>query len=273
LGRRALTFPLVPRRRISGAPFGSMRSVRRGSGSEVSSTRPYRPGDDIRSIDRFASARAAAPYGRGAYVVRERYADESAYVTTVADASPSMALFPPELPWLHKPEAVAEAAALIEASARRVRCPVRTLEADRVDRALGELGRQRTAGTGSFVFVLSDFLDPPPASVWRRLLGRGWDLVPVVIQDPRWEQTFPAVGGAVLPLVEPAGGKRRYVRLRRADAELRRLANERRFAALQAAFRGLGVEPVLLYSDEPAAILEAFLAWATRRSRIRRWAA
>jgi uncharacterized protein (DUF58 family) len=273
VGRRALTFPLVPRWRVSGAPFGSMRSVRRGTGSEVSSTRPYRPGDDIRSIDRFASARASAASGRDEYVVRERYADEAARVAIVADGSPSMALFPPELPWLRKPEAVAEAAALIEASARRARCPVRRLEADRVTRALDELGRQRSSTTGSFVFVLSDFLEPPPAAAWRRVLARGWDLVPVVIQDPRWEQSFPAVAGAVLPLVEPAGGKRRHARLRRADAELRRLANERRLAALQAGFKRLGADPVILSSHEPGAIVEAFLVWATRRSRIRRWAA
>ena len=273
MGRRALTFPLVPRRRVSGAPFGSMRSVRRGIGTEVSSTRPYRPGDDIRSIDRFASARASAASGRDEYVVRERYADEAARVTIVADGSPSMALFPPELPWLHKPQAVAEAAALIEASARRARCPARLLEGDRVTRALDELGRRSTTGTGSFVFVLSDFLDPPPAAVLRRMLARGWDLVPVVTQDPRWEQSFPAVAGAVLPLVDPAGGKRRHVRVRRADADARRLANERRLAGLQAGFKGLGIDPVLLSSHEPAAILDAFLAWATRRSRIRRWAA
>ena len=254
-------------------PFGGMRSRRRGSGAEVSGARPYRPGDDIRTIDRFASARASAASGRDEYIVREHYADEAARVAIVADAAPSMALFPPELPWLHKPAAVEEASDLIDASARSARCPVRRIDGAGAAQALHRLGRLRSSTTGSFVFVLSDFLEPPPVTVWRRALSRGWDVIPVLIQDPRWEQSFPAVAGAVLPVLDPADGCLRHVRLRRRDAERRRLANEARLAALVAGFKRLGVDPVVLSSHDPDAILAAFLAWSARRGRVRRWAA
>ena len=60
--------------------------------------------------------------------------------------------------------------------------------------------------TGSFVFVVSDFLVPVPARIWMRLRALRWDVVPVIVQDPVWEQTFPRVGGAVLPLAAPATG-------------------------------------------------------------------
>ena len=46
-----LTFPLEPRRRLIGLSFGGMRSVRRGTGSDVAGSRPYRPGDDMDAID------------------------------------------------------------------------------------------------------------------------------------------------------------------------------------------------------------------------------
>ena len=59
------TFQLVPRRRLMGLPHGTMRSVRRGRGTEVAGSRPYRPGDDIRTIDWASSARLSSARGRG----------------------------------------------------------------------------------------------------------------------------------------------------------------------------------------------------------------
>ena len=43
------------------------------------------------------------------------------------------------------------------------------------------LGFARALPPGSFLFVVSDFLDPVPEAVHRA--HRGWDLVPVVVQD------------------------------------------------------------------------------------------
>jgi hypothetical protein len=272
MDRSALTFPLRSLRRVSGVPFGEMRSVRRGSGSDVAGTRPYRPGDDIRHIDRFATARLSAATGRDEFVVREHHAEEAARVAIVCDTSPSMGLFPAELPWLHKDAARDEAARMIAASAARARCPVRSLSGD-VERSLLELGRRRSLGPGSFLFVLSDFLEPLPSTLWRRAVARGWEVVPVVIQDPLWEQSFPAVGGTVLPLREPGGSRIRFVRLRRREAEQRRDAHERRHARLLAVFRALGLEPVRLSSNEPEAILREFLAWADGSRRLSRHAA
>src|SRR5207253_237474 len=128
------------------------------------------PGDDIRRIDRFASARLSAATGRDDFVVRDHYADEAPRVAIVADTSPSMALFPPELPWLCKPAARDEAERLIEASAARARCPVQNLRGDGVVRSMIELQRRRSLAPGSFVFVLSDFRERPTGVDWRRVL-------------------------------------------------------------------------------------------------------
>ena len=49
-GRRdgaTTTFPLIPRRRVLGLPFGGLHSLRRGLGSDVAGSRPYEPGDDV----------------------------------------------------------------------------------------------------------------------------------------------------------------------------------------------------------------------------------
>ena len=45
--RVTASFPLIPRRRVLGLAFGGLRSVRRGAGSDVAASRPYRPGDDV----------------------------------------------------------------------------------------------------------------------------------------------------------------------------------------------------------------------------------
>ena len=37
------------------------------------------------------------------------------------------------------------------------------------------------------------------------MLAAGWDVVPVVVQDPVWERSFPDVGGVTLPLADPDG--------------------------------------------------------------------
>ena len=123
----------------------------------------------------------------------------------------------------------------------------------------------RRVSSGTFVFVLSDFLSPPTEEAWIEALARGLDPVPVVIQDPVWEQSFPDVAGAVLPLVDPASGRLRQTRLRRAEVDDRRRHNERRLAALLDGFERLGLSPVVLSSSEPGSILAGFLAWADTR--------
>src|SRR5256885_402047 len=82
-----------------------------------------------------------------------------------------------------------------------------------IERAFSSLAiHGRAPPAGSFVFVFSDFLVSPHDHVWIDALEHRWDVVPVVIQDPVWEQSFPDVSGVVVPLADPATGRVSYVR-------------------------------------------------------------
>jgi hypothetical protein len=141
-----------------------------------------------------------------------------------------------------------------------------TAREDTVHRLLEALAAPgRAPAPGTFVFVLSGFLVVPRAEEWQRAISRGWDLVPVVIQDPIWERSFPRVHGAVLPIVDPPSGRTALVRLRRAEADERRCANEGRLARLRSQFAALGLRPIEVYTNEPEAIFEQFLGWAEAR--------
>jgi uncharacterized protein (DUF58 family) len=296
------TFQLVPRRRLMGLAHGTMRSVRRGRGTEVAGSRPYRPGDDIRSIDWASSARLSSARGQDEFVVRDRYADEGPRVVAVCDRSPGMAFHEPPLPWLDKRLAMRRAIDLVLTSAtpaggfagyidyaagepywlpprgeRRV-ASVReerldqapwTAPANGVERALEHLfEHRRIISAGSFVFVFSDFLEPPARLTWLTAAEHLWDVVPVVIQDPVWEQSFPDVSGVVVPLRDPASGRVTHVRLTRKEVAARRQANEERLAALLGDFELLDLDPVLVSSSEPVELLASFLDWAgLRRAR------
>src|ERR671936_783456 len=236
-------FPLVPRRRLVGLSFGGMHSARRGSGSDVAGSRPYQPGDDIRAIDWAASARRSSARSADEFIVREHYADEAPRVflryLDLAEREPAWRpprtqRIPPEVgserPFTAPPDALAQ--------------------------AFEHLRQHRQAlPAGSFVFVLSDFLEGAD-DVWFETLEHRWDIVPVVIQDPVWEQSFPDVAGVVLRLVDPREGRARPVRLRAREVEERRQANERGREELLDRLRGLEVEPVLVSSHDRAAILD-----------------
>ncbi len=286
------TFPLVQRKRLVGLSFAAMRSVRRGTGSDVAGSRPYRPGDSVKTIDWNASARLSLARGGDEFVVRETYAEEAPRVVVLADRRPSMSLYP--APWLAKPDALAVALRLISDSAVAARSflgyldhgdgarelwqPPRGQHAlelgerpfgapeDAVERGLRFLHDQRSdLPSGTFVFVCSDFLVPPPRDAWLRALERGWDVVPVVLQDPTWERSFPEIGGVVVPLADPATGDTHLVRLTEAEAAAHRAENERRWEETLRGLRSLALEPVVLESADAREALEAFLGWAERR--------
>ena len=103
------TFPLIPRRRVLGLPFGGLHSMSRGLGSDVAGSRPYKPGDDVDKIDWYASARLSLARGSEEFVVREHFADEAPRVVVLCDRRPSMSVFPDGWPWLSKPDALAAA--------------------------------------------------------------------------------------------------------------------------------------------------------------------
>jgi hypothetical protein len=302
--------PLLPRRRILGTASGGSTSIRRGGRSDVVSSRPYRPGDHFRTIDWKASARLSSARRDETFIVRERLAEEMPVVVLVVDRRPSLALYPPELPWLHKPDALRAVTALLAASAVNQRSPVGYLDLashagesaagtpfwqrprgagdvwrgttgerlaenldgpfdapeDNLTTALSFLASHRLAvPTGSFVFVCSDYLAPLSFDAWAEAVRLGWDVVPVVVQDPVWEQSFPAVEGVLLAVAAPGGSGARQIRLSPGEVEIRRAANEARLRGVLADFLRLGLEPVVLGSSDPGDVRRAFLDWAQAR--------
>ena len=126
------------------------------------------------------------------------------------------------------------------------------------------MSHPRSVPAGTFVFVLSDFLVPPPAETWLRALEQRWDVIPVVLQDPLWERSFPDVNGFVLELADVSGSSRQ-VRLRRRETTERRRAHEARWENLVDDFARASLEPVVINSSEESEILRAFLDWAETR--------
>lgn len=293
-----LVFPLVPHRRLVGLAFGAVESVRRGRGSDVAGSRPYQRGDPVETIDWKASARLSSARWSDEFVIRERHAEEAPRVVVVCDRRPEMALYPRGYVWLSKPDAAREASDLIAASAiaahglfgyldlagvepfwrpPRTQADLWEVEerlaragfdaaADNLSLALDHLGTFRTdLPGGSFVFVLSDFLVNPSLETWRRAVERGWEVVPVIVQDPVWEQDFPDLASIVAPLVDPVARRLLHVRLTDQEVEQRQAANRERKQRLLGAFESLGLEPILLSSSEREPIFQAFLEWADRR--------
>src|SRR5262249_17236879 len=283
-GRGGRRLPLVRGGGRGGRPWGALRSRRRGHGSDVIGTRPYEIGDPVATIDWFASARLSSATGRDEFVVRDHAADEAPRVVLVCDRRPAMGIYDPALPWLSKPRAVAEATAAVVASAVAARADVASLDygdgapywlppgrrdvpwlaqeraanadfaaaEDNVEQALVFLGQLRSdLPTGRFVFVLSDLLAPPRPDAWLDAAAHGWDVVPVVVQDPVWEQSFPDVGSVALPVADPREGRTRLVRLSRREAVKRRKDNEERLQRLLAELTSLDLEPVLIGTSDP----------------------
>ncbi len=252
--------------------------------------RPYQPGDRIARIHWAASARLSAARGTDEFLVREYFAEQAPWVALARDPSPSLAINAPPSPWLDKRAASQRVVELVAASAvaehselvyadgaprpRLLRAPLRRALEDRsvpgssLAGALTSLLRG-SAGLppGSFVFVVSDFFSAVPARLWLRLTALGLDVTPVIVQDVIWEQTFPRVGGVVLPLVDAATGTRRDTWLTTREAHEQARANEKRLEELRTRFRKLGFDSVLIDSTEPEAIRRPFLAWAERRRR------
>jgi uncharacterized protein (DUF58 family) len=254
------------------------------------------------AIDWAASARISTAKGSDEFIVRERFAEEAPKVLIVCDRRPEMSYFSSSLPWLDKPHAMRQAVELILASAgaaggfvgyldfadgdphwRQPKGERKLIEIrderlwsteyggppDWLERSFEHMAAHTRAVTpGSFVFILSDFLPHPSEDVWLTALEHRWDLVPVVIQDPTWEQSFPIVSGVVIPLRDPRTGRLVPVRLTKKEARARRAANEARTAELLETFRLLDIDPILVSSSERGDVLEPFLVWTSlRRTR------
>jgi uncharacterized protein (DUF58 family) len=289
---------LEPHVRIIGSLFGSAPSRRRGESDDVVSGRPYQPGDDVRRIDWATSARLSALRGEDHFVVRESYGEEAPFVCFTLDRSPSMALYPREYPWLHKPDAVRLVAEVVALSAGHYHCPLgfldaanwrppsTTTEPDELTLLLDEGGYDRAEETvdsvfgrlrsvehmlpgGTFVFCCSDFLRVPSERTLALVVDAGWELVPVIVQDPLWEQSYPEAAGEVaLPVYDPAG-RFRLLRQSRAEVSERRRAHEGRLRRLEELFTGYGFPPIVISETGPDALAEALLSWNVRRRPLR----
>jgi hypothetical protein len=299
-GGRAV-FPLVPTTRLIGLAFGAVESLRRGRGSDVAGARPYVPGDAVQAIDWKASARLSSARGSDEFVVLERHAEEAPRVVVVCDRRPEMGVFGEGWPWLSKPAAVRGIVELVVESTLAAHGLFGYLDlagsdedgpywrpprgqADRweVDERLRRSGfdaprenlalaleqlvrHRRDLPAGTFVFVVSDFLEALPAEAWTRVQARRWDVVPVVVQDPVWEQDFPAIAGISTPVLDPARNALAAVRLSADEVAARREANRRRLGRLLADFAALAMTPVLVSSADREEILRSFLDWSERR--------
>jgi len=216
-----------------------------------------------------------------------------------------MGLFPEWLPWLHKPAATREATAMIVASGvaagaligfaeagaqgpridrpardsmqrrameQRVRAGAADGRPDSLEKALELSLRFRSPAlpAGTFVFVLSDFLSPLSPETLHAAVATGWDVIPVIVQDPVWERSFPNVSGVTVPLSDPRDGALALVRLSRSETRDRRQAHELRAATLGTALHELGLDTVVLTSSAPDSIYSAFVRWAEHRDSPRR---
>jgi Protein of unknown function DUF58 len=308
-----LSFPLVPRRRLIGLAFGSAHSAKRGKGSDVASSRPYQPGDDVDAIDWAASAKLSSAHGTDEFIVRERYAEEAPRVVLVCDRRPAMSLYPEGYPWLSKPKVMYEAGAMIADSTAKARGLIGYLDyasgqdgngsgppfwrpphgqtdfwrvkeshllwpqylapEDNLERAFEFLAPLRRAlPAGTFVFMLSDFLHMPSPDAWSMIVELPWELVPIVIQDPVWEQSFPDVSSVVIPLLKPGTRQIQLVRLSRKEAREQRARNEERAQKTVAQLNGLGLEPIVLTTADRDQIYTSFLEWhELRRLATRAW--
>ena len=137
---------------------------------------------------------------------------------------------------------------------------------DNVAQALAFLGGLRGAlPIGSFVFVLSDFIEPTAPESWGQAVDHGWDVVPVIVQDPVWEQSFPQIDGVAMSLADARGSSARVVRLEAREVEQRRSFNEARLDRLQRDFVRLGLDPIVIGDDTDEAVHASLLEWSNSR--------
>jgi hypothetical protein len=87
----------------------------------------------------------------------------------------------------------------------------------------------------------------------------------VIIQDPIWEQSFPEVGGMVVPFVDPDSGDVSLVRFSEEEVEERRAQNETRLVDLLRSLRALDMDPLVVSSHEARDVAFSFLSWADNR--------
>jgi uncharacterized protein (DUF58 family) len=230
---------------------GAYLGARPGTGLTFVELKAYEPGDDVRYLDWNVTARQGKPY------VRRFVEERSLVLWLIVDVSASMR-FGPE--GRTKADRAAQAAALLAAAAvrngdraglalvsdrvevelapgggarhlaRLLRALVATPATSRRSAPSMGLSRLRRSSRRALVVVLSDFLTPEPAGLWRRA-ARRHEVVAIRVVDPR-EETLPAAG--LIAVEDAEQGTRRMLdsgskRVRQTYA---RLARERKAAHL-----------------------------------------
>jgi uncharacterized protein (DUF58 family) len=289
---RPHVFPFPARRRIAGSLLGEASSARRGESADIAGSRSYVPGDDPRAIDWAGSARLSAARGRDQFLVREFYEEETPVAVILCDRSPSMSAPPaPGTPFLSKPQTLARVAALVADSAFEARSQFAYFEfrgdtpffsppgargaralledwtatpgeggdrsADQLLRAL--IAERARLPAGTLVFVLSDFAPAPSETV---VLDTGWEVVPVVIQDPVWEQSFPLEAAGLV--LEQLDGP---TRISADDAARLQHEHERRIDEIAAWSARHGFSAVVPRGYQREQLVDTFTVWASRFGR------
>jgi uncharacterized protein (DUF58 family) len=276
-------------RRLDGLLQGNYRSLFYGAGVDFADLREYQPEDDSRYIDWNVTARTGAPH------VRQYLEDREISAWFLLDLSPSM-----DFGGLQGQkravliDLVATFARLLTRTGNRVGAVFYGGGADRtiparsgrtqVLRIVNDLLRQPqlprapltdltamlNAGLHairrrSLIFVISDFIGEPGWERPLRQLSRRHELLALRIWDPR-ERELPDVGPIVMEDAET--GEQLYVdtRDKRFRARFREAAL-RRESALDASFRGAGVDALALSTEED--LVRAIVRFANLRKRRR----
>ena len=267
----AAPVPARPAPALPRSPVGRAPQPRRGAGDEAAGSRPYRPGDrTARSTGPrpLGSRRHAAPTSSScaSSSPRRRRASPSS-----ATAGPSIGLYGAAVPVARQERrghrrpcgsiaASARAARgdLAFADRRRresgpLRAPAGRARTRRADATTARAARRRSARRsrcssgvaacfplGTFVFVVSDFLDAAAGRLWARLRSLRWDVTPVVVQDPVWEQRSRASAASSC---RSRTRRAEVARMSGSAARTRaaRRANERAARAALGGFRRLGI--------------------------------
>lgn len=291
-------FNLNPRHRVAGKPFGDSPAARRGLGDDQISVKPLEYGDDPRTIDWDAHRK----HPDDELQVRVYRRNESLGVVLIVDHMPSMQNPDPgnALGLLEKhATAIIAGEQIIQSTKQRHgaigyrdfangelfmrradgktrmdRVRDRNLPYDHFGARAGQLAehlKEFRSVRGAFVFVLSDFLDDTliDAEIWKGLV-HDYDPVPVLIQDPIWEQTFPEnVSGLILPFRSDLTGRPEDRRYSRDAARLQKRENETRLIQIRETFRQSNMDWIELASTDPFAVNNAFVDWAGDRKRRR----
>jgi uncharacterized protein (DUF58 family) len=258
------------RRLVDGVFAGEYHSVFKGRGMEFADVREYVPGDDVRTIDWNVTARLGHPYVK-------RYIEERELtVMLLVDLSASGRF---GSVGKLKTEIATELCALLALSAIRNNDKVgMILFTDRIERFVPpQKGRNRALrviremlhfeperrGTDlglaldylhrisrrrSVSFLLSDFLASGYEQSFR-LARQRHDVIPICIFDRR-EASLPNLGLIALQDLETG----QPILIDTGSAAVRNRYREQRAAAVaarQRLFRGLGVDPIEVRTDEP----------------------